>query len=291
MIQVWKKRDDYSDRISGAAGFLIGLILLMSVLIAAGAADANAQDLDTVEAMVQESCTDGTVEILESENQEPDRVLKLTRLSDGKEYVTYFYFLKSKPGVLYCVFYGDPDGFSIAKEKKSDFLDWLNNLNASQNYPTIFLSQNTYPAGHAHLIVSNTQSEGIQEFITEILTQTEELFSVFSGSEYFTETDPAQKQEETEAAEKKEQEETEKKEIVETEKKETVETEKRQGHWVYDYVDQVCPECFGSKKCSLCHGTGVYRLYGVSVDCPKECSYCGGTGYVSVLQSSWVWDE
>lgn len=47
--------------------------------------------------------------------------------------------------------------------------------------------------------------------------------------------------------------------------------------WVTTSV--TCIACHGSKICSLCNGTGWYRLYGEAVPCPKWCSTCDGLGY------------
>ena len=41
-----------------------------------------------------------------------------------------------------------------------------------------------------------------------------------------------------------------------------------------------CPHCHGG-RCSLCHGSGVYRAYGQSVSCDPYCAACDGRGVVA----------
>lgn len=52
-------------------------------------------------------------------------------------------------------------------------------------------------------------------------------------------------------------------------------------HVRYEWVTRqiTCIACHGSKICSLCNGTGVYRLYGTANPCPKYCTTCDGKGY------------
>ncbi|MEA4894132.1 MAG: hypothetical protein VB064_02605 [Oscillospiraceae bacterium] len=49
----------------------------------------------------------------------------------------------------------------------------------------------------------------------------------------------------------------------------------------YDYgsTSQICPSCFGSGTCPICHGTGQYSMYGNDY---SECTACGGTGVCSI---------
>lgn len=62
------------------------------------------------------------------------------------------------------------------------------------------------------------------------------------------------------------------------------------GHWEWQTQTLTCPECYGSKSCKLCHGTGTYRLYGVAVPCDKLCSFCDGTGTYQTRQYVFVPD-
>ncbi len=41
-------------------------------------------------------------------------------------------------------------------------------------------------------------------------------------------------------------------------------------------VERPCPNCHGSGICSLCNGTGTYRMYGEEVNCDKVCAFCDG---------------
>lgn len=61
------------------------------------------------------------------------------------------------------------------------------------------------------------------------------------------------------------------------------------GHWENVLVEQDCPSCAGG-SCSICNGTGVYRLYGESVFCPRECSSCDGLGFYITTQMIYVFD-
>lgn len=49
-------------------------------------------------------------------------------------------------------------------------------------------------------------------------------------------------------------------------------------------VERTCPECHGSGSCSLCNGTGTFRLYGEEVDCDRVCSFCKGEKTYEVLE-------
>ena len=49
------------------------------------------------------------------------------------------------------------------------------------------------------------------------------------------------------------------------------------GEWVWVEVEKDCPYCIHG-ECGTCDGSGVYRLYGQTVDCPKECAACDGAG-------------
>lgn len=50
------------------------------------------------------------------------------------------------------------------------------------------------------------------------------------------------------------------------------------GHWEWQTTKQDCFACVGG-VCDLCHGSGVYRLYGEQVICPQKCQTCDGLGY------------
>ena len=62
------------------------------------------------------------------------------------------------------------------------------------------------------------------------------------------------------------------------------------GHIEYVTVTEKCFNCHGSGICPLCHGTGTYRNYGVSVPCEKDCGTCGGTGELTHVDARWVYD-
>ena len=49
------------------------------------------------------------------------------------------------------------------------------------------------------------------------------------------------------------------------------------GQWMWRSVEKDCPSCFGG-KCSLCNGSGIYRMYGQKVACPIYCTACDGVG-------------
>lgn len=61
------------------------------------------------------------------------------------------------------------------------------------------------------------------------------------------------------------------------------------GHWVWQEVQVDCPSCVGG-ICPLCHGTGVYRLYGQQMDCDTGCSACDGRGYIIQINYVFVPD-
>lgn len=53
------------------------------------------------------------------------------------------------------------------------------------------------------------------------------------------------------------------------------------GEWVWVEVEKDCPSCVNG-TCSICKGTGVYRLYGEEIPCDRDCSSCDGRGtYIS----------
>jgi len=53
------------------------------------------------------------------------------------------------------------------------------------------------------------------------------------------------------------------------------------GQWMWRSVEKDCPSCFGG-KCSICNGSGIYRMYGQKVACPIYCTACDGVGtYIS----------
>jgi len=56
----------------------------------------------------------------------------------------------------------------------------------------------------------------------------------------------------------------------------------------YRTVDRPCPVCHGSGSCNLCSGTGVYRIYGESVDCDPVCSFCDGIGTYEAMEYYYV---
>ena len=60
------------------------------------------------------------------------------------------------------------------------------------------------------------------------------------------------------------------------------------GRWEWQTQTVSCPECHGSGRCSLCHGTGTYRIYGQAVSCSAACSFCGGTGSYQTRQYVYI---
>lgn len=54
--------------------------------------------------------------------------------------------------------------------------------------------------------------------------------------------------------------------------------------WSWQTQTLSCPQCKGTRSCQLCHGTGIYRLYGQNVECETLCSFCNGTGVYEVTQ-------
>ena len=50
-----------------------------------------------------------------------------------------------------------------------------------------------------------------------------------------------------------------------------------------------CPSCQGG-SCSICNGTGTYRLYGETVFCPTRCTACDGIGSYLTTQTIYVYD-
>ena len=62
------------------------------------------------------------------------------------------------------------------------------------------------------------------------------------------------------------------------------------GHVEYVTVQQDCFACVGG-VCSLCSGTGVYRMYGIEVDCSRICSTCDGTGWLITQSPVWVYGD
>ncbi|MBQ7845757.1 MAG: hypothetical protein IJ392_06340 [Clostridia bacterium] len=49
--------------------------------------------------------------------------------------------------------------------------------------------------------------------------------------------------------------------------------------WVWVEVEKDCPYCIHG-ECGTCNGSGIYRLYGQSVGCPKDCAACDGKGTI-----------
>ena len=62
------------------------------------------------------------------------------------------------------------------------------------------------------------------------------------------------------------------------------------GHVEYVTVQQDCFACVGG-VCDLCNGSGVYRMYGVAVDCSRTCGTCNGTGWLITQLPVWVFDD
>lgn len=49
------------------------------------------------------------------------------------------------------------------------------------------------------------------------------------------------------------------------------------------YSDDDCKNCYGTGDCPFCNGSGIYRSYGLAVECQAcdhygNCSSCGGDG-------------
>ena len=59
------------------------------------------------------------------------------------------------------------------------------------------------------------------------------------------------------------------------------------GSWEWQTVQVDCPSCVGG-RCSVCNGTGWYRLYGQKVACSTLCSSCNGLGTISQRQYVYV---
>lgn len=51
------------------------------------------------------------------------------------------------------------------------------------------------------------------------------------------------------------------------------------GHYEWRSVERDCPSCVGG-VCSVCNGSGWYRLYGERVACSVLCSACRGLGVI-----------
>lgn len=47
--------------------------------------------------------------------------------------------------------------------------------------------------------------------------------------------------------------------------------------WEWVEVEKDCPSCYNG-TCTICNGSGVYRMYGESVPCRIFCSSCDGLG-------------
>lgn len=47
--------------------------------------------------------------------------------------------------------------------------------------------------------------------------------------------------------------------------------------WEWVTVEKDCPACIAG-VCSLCLGTGTFRLYGSAIECPTYCTTCNGKG-------------
>ena len=61
------------------------------------------------------------------------------------------------------------------------------------------------------------------------------------------------------------------------------------GHWESVTVEVDCPACV-SGVCPHCHGTGVFRLYGVATTCEKKCAQCDGFGTYTTSRMIFVYD-
>lgn len=59
------------------------------------------------------------------------------------------------------------------------------------------------------------------------------------------------------------------------------------GHWEWQIKEVDCPSCVGG-WCSVCNGTGTYRLYGQTVACPIYCSSCNGKGTITQREYVYV---
>ena len=57
--------------------------------------------------------------------------------------------------------------------------------------------------------------------------------------------------------------------------------------WVWVEVEKDCPSCYGG-SCSICNGTGVYRLYGEEVWCRIYCSSCDGRGTYTTREYQYI---
>lgn len=59
------------------------------------------------------------------------------------------------------------------------------------------------------------------------------------------------------------------------------------GHYEWRTVEVDCPSCVGG-TCSVCNGSGWYRLYGERVACSVLCSACKGLGVIVQRQYVYV---
>jgi len=57
------------------------------------------------------------------------------------------------------------------------------------------------------------------------------------------------------------------------------------GHWEWQTKEVDCPSCVNG-ECSICNGTGTYRLYGEAVPCRLYCNSYNGMG--SIFQQVYV---
>lgn len=248
-------------------------LLLAAALLPWCAARAEAS-IETAYAALSELMPAESVELIDQPDYVGGKAVRVSGSEQGMGYEIWIVFETERD--VRCVFYGSPDTFTVPDGQRENLLVFLNTLNADPASPTVYLTDYGYPAGHAAITLPEDGDEALKLFAQNTVVGAVRAMQLIAGSNCYASAAPTPEptsppitvEEESESA-----------------------TASTGGHIEYVYADKPCPMCHTTGDCWMCHGTGVYRMYGQTVDCDKFCSYCNGTGYYQVLEPVFVADD
>lgn len=241
----------------------LSLLLALALLVPCAAAAES--PVDTAFAAVTEQFPSLSAEIRDQPEYLYGQAIHLAGEENGKKFEIFFVF--TAEDTVECVFFGDPETYTVPESRKGSALVFLNRLNAANLYPTLYLADMGYPAGFASAVLPAGDDAALVSFVRRSVLGAVQAMQMIAFCQDFGAPEATTTPAPTPEARP---------------------TDNTQWRMQTVYRDQICPICFGSGDCTLCQGTGTYRRYGVSVPCDKECSYCGGTGSVPILVTEWV---
>lgn len=211
---------------------------------------------------------------------QPDYVggkgVRIALSEDGKDYEIWWVFETQRK--VKCIFFGLPESYTVPEGQRDNFLKLLNNINAEETFPTVYLADSGIPAGHASITLPKDGEETLKLFMEDTIDASVFAMKIISESACYDRVAPTAKP--TSAP----------KVTAAPSNTASSGTSASGGHLEYYYEDTPCFNCYGTGTCPLCHGTGTYRMYGQSVPCDRQCSACSGSGVIPSLRSRWVAD-